>query len=126
MIAALRLGTLYFGAVFAVGFVLGAIRTVYLIPWIDEVWAVLAELPVILTVAWVTCGRLLRGGRLTVTEAAVMGATAFILLMIAETVVSVLLSGRTLARHFALYAEPAHGLGVAGQLAFAVFPLLRR
>lgn len=123
---ALRLGLVYFAAVFALGFVLGTVRIFLLIPRLGELGAVAVELPVILTGAWLICGRLLRGPRLTASEAAAMGATAFALLMLAETGLSVLLFGRTLSGHFALYAEPAHFLGLAGQLAFAAFPLLRR
>jgi hypothetical protein len=126
MIAAFRLGLIYFAAVFAVGFVLGTFRTLILIPMLGELGAVLVELPVILTAAWVICGRLLRGHRRTVAEAAWMGATAFVLLMLGEAGLSLWLAGRTLPEHLALYAEPAHLAGLAGQLAFAAFPLLRR
>lgn len=126
MIAALRLGLVYFAAVFAVGFALGAIRTLVLIPMLGEVGAVLVELPVILTAAWMICGRLVRGRRLTVTEAATMGATAFVLLMLGEAALSLFLAGRTLVEHLALYAETAHLIGLAGQLAFATFPIWRR
>jgi hypothetical protein len=31
-----------------------------------------------------------------------------------------------LAEHLALYAEPAHLIGLMAQLAFAAFPMLRR
>ncbi|WP_209428094.1 hypothetical protein [Pararhodobacter sp. SW119] len=125
MIAALRLGLFYFATVFAVGFVLGALRTLVLIPVMGEVGAVLLELPVILTAAWVICGRLVRGRRLTVAEAVAMGTTAFVLLMLGEAGLSVWLAGRALADHVALYAQPAHLIGLAGQVAFAVFPVLR-
>lgn len=123
---ALRLGLFYFAAVFAVGFVLGTIRTLFLIPRIGELGAVLVELPVILTAAWAICGRLLRGRRLGAPQAVAMGAFAFGLLMLAEASLSVWMSGRTLAEHLALYAQPAHMLGLVGQIAFAAFPLMRR
>lgn len=126
MTAALRLGLLYFAAVFALGFALGTLRTFVLAPALGALGAVLVELPVILGAAWLICGRLLRRRRLSLPAAAVMGATAFALLMLGEAALSVLLAGRTLAQHLALYAEPAHLLGLAGQLAFAGFPLLRR
>lgn len=126
MIAALRLGLLYFAAVFALGFVLGTFRTLVLIPVLGEIGAVMVELPVILTAAWMICGRILRGRRLTLADAAVMGAAAFALLMLAEAGLSLWLGGRTPAEHLALYAETAHLIGLAGQLAFAAFPLLRR
>jgi hypothetical protein len=55
-----------------------------------------------------------------------MGAVAFILLMLAEAALSVGLSGRTVTGHLALYGEPAHLLGLAGQIVFATFRLMRR
>jgi hypothetical protein len=55
-----------------------------------------------------------------------MGATAFVLLILGEASLSLWLAGRTMAEHLALYAEPTHLIGLAGQMAFAAFPLLRR
>lgn len=120
------LGGLYFGIVFAVGFALGTIRTLFLVPRIGETGAVAIELPILLIVAWIVCGRLLRGHRLTPGQAAVMGVVAFVLLMAAEAGLSIALAGRTLSEHLALYREPAHWLGLSGQVAFALFPVLRR
>ncbi len=123
---ALRLGLIYFAVIFAVGFGLGTIRTLMLIPVLGELGAVLVELPVILVIAWAVCGQLLRDRHLTTAEAATMGASAFMLIMLGEAGLSLWLAGRTMAEHLALYAEPAHVIGLAGQLAFAAFPLLRR
>ncbi len=126
MTRALRLGLIYFALIFAAGFVLGTIRTLVVIPMLGELGAVLVELPVILSIAWAVCGRLLRGRRLTAGEAAAMGAAAFLLLMLGEAGLSLWLAGRTMAEHLALYAEPPHLIGLMGQLAFAAFPFLRR
>lgn len=126
MTKALRLALIYFAAVFAVAFVLGTIRTLVLFPMLGEMRAVLLELPVILTVAWLVCGRLLRGSSLTAAEAAAMGTMAFVLVMLGEVGLSFWLAGRTLAEHLALYVEPTRILGLSGQIAFAAIPLLRR
>jgi len=123
---AIRLGALYFAAVFAVGFALGTIRMLVLVPRLGELAAVAIELPVILTAAWIICGWLLRGRKLSRSEATGTGAVAFVLLMLTETALSVVLSGRTVTGHLALYAESARLLGLAGQIAFASFPLIRR
>lgn len=123
---ALQLGLAYFAAVFALGFVLGTLRVLLLIPWIGEMAAVLLELPVILGCAWLIAGRLLRGRHLKPAQAVGMGASAFVLLMLAEAALSVLLAGRSLSEHLALYAEWPHRLGLAGQLVYASFPWLRR
>ena len=126
MSAAARLGLIYFAAVFAAGFVLGTVRTLVLIPRLGELGAVMVELPLILAVAWFVCGRLVRHRGLAATEAAAMGSIAFALLMVAEAGLSRWLGGRSLAEHLALYAEPAHLIGLMAQLAFAAFPMLRR
>jgi hypothetical protein len=118
-------GAVYFAAVFAAGFALGVLRTAVLTPAIGRLAAVAIELPVILAIAWIACGAVLRRVALTRSEAAAMGAVAFTLLMAAEVALSVLLSGRSPADHFALYARPAYLLGLVGQLGFAAFPLVR-
>lgn len=122
---ALIAGVLYFTAVFAAGFVLGVLRTVLLEPVAGPTVAVLIELPVILTVAWLVCARILDRLPLTAAGAGAMGAAAFLLLMLGETGVSLLLAGRDLSGHLALYAQTAHLLGLAGQAAFALLPLIR-
>jgi hypothetical protein len=126
VIVAFRLGLFYFAAVFATGFVLGTIRTLVLVPRLGEAGAVALELPMILAAAWFICGRLVRHRQLAAIEAVVMGAIAFALLMAAEAGLSRALGGRSLNEYLFLYAEPAHRLGLIGQMVFAVFPCLRR
>lgn len=118
-------GTVYPVAVFAAGFVLGVVRTLVLVPLLGAVAAVLVELPVILTIAWLACARILRRWPLSPSAAAGTGAMAFSLLMLAEASLSNLLAGRSLSEHLALYAQLPHQLGLAGQSAFAVFPWLQ-
>lgn len=122
---ALIAGVLYFTAAFAAGFVLGVLRTVLLEPIAGATVAVLIELPVILTVAWLVCARILDRMPLTTAGAGTMGAVAFLLLMLGEVGVSLLLVGQDLFWHLALYVQTAHLLGLAGQAAFALFPLIR-
>jgi hypothetical protein len=85
--------------------------------------AVLIELPIILGVSWLICRRILRRSPLSSGEAVVMGAAAFVLLMIAEMSMSIVLANRTFTAHLALYSEASHLLGLAGQIAFALFPV---
>lgn len=49
---ALKAGAIYFVAVFTLGFCLGVLRTLVLVPRLGETLAVLAELPVILAASW--------------------------------------------------------------------------
>jgi ABC-type uncharacterized transport system permease subunit len=120
-------GLAYFAVVFAAGFVLGTLRVLVLAPYVGETGAVLAELPVMLALSWLVCGGLIR--RLAVPgewrHRLAMGGVAFVLLMVAELAVSVLAFGRTPAEHLETYRSWNAALGLAAQLAFAAFPLVR-
>jgi hypothetical protein len=116
-------GLAYFGCVFAVGFVLGVVRTVVVVPLLGDTVAVAMELPVILAIAWIVCRWLTH--RLEVPHRLfsriVMGVFAFVLLMVGELSISMLLADRSPAEHILLYREVSHLLGLAGQIAFALF-----
>lgn len=128
MYASIKAGAVYFLIAFAAGFALGTLRTFFIVPVMGELAAVALELPLMLAISWIACGWVLRqfalppapGGRL------VMGMLALALLLAAEACVSVLLAGRGLAEHFALYREAPAFLGLVGQIAFALFPVLRK
>ena len=128
MKAALEAGAAYFAIVFAVGFVLGAVRVLVLLPRLGEIGGVLVELPIMLAVSWFVCGWLV--GRFSVRAAwghrLAMGGMAFVLLMIAELGVSILAFDRLVTEHLGAYRSWAPALGLAAQLAFAAFPLLQR
>lgn len=120
-------GGVYFVVIFAAGFMLGAVRELFLMPLLGKSLAVVFELPIILGLAWLVCRWLIE--RLDVPETTVcrllMGGTAFVLLMIAEFGVSALVFGRNPLQHILAYSEPVELLGLAGQLLFAAFPLLQ-
>ena len=54
----LTAGLAYFAIVFVIGFVLGLIRVPFLVPLLGKLTAVLIELPIILTLAWLICRQL--------------------------------------------------------------------
>jgi hypothetical protein len=87
----LRAGVLYFTIIFVIGFALGTIRVLLLVPRLGAVTSELIELPIILTAAWILCDRLIT--HLQVSRhwwaRLSMGAIAFTLLMMAEAVLSV-------------------------------------
>jgi hypothetical protein len=120
-------GMAYFGCVFAVGFVLGVVRTVFVVRLLGETVAVALELPIILAVAWIVSRWLTRQLEVParLLPRAVMGAVGFALLMLGELSISLLLAGRSLIEHLQLYREASHLLGLAGQIAFALFPTLQ-
>jgi len=123
----LQAGAAYFAAVFALGFVLGILRILVLTPLLRPAGAVAAELAVLLPLAWLLCRRI--AGRWSVPARPGprlgMGAVAFALLMAAEFALALLVFGRPLAVHLAGYGTAAGALGLAGQLAFAAFPVLQ-
>jgi hypothetical protein len=124
---ALKAGLVYFALVFAAGFALGTIRVLLLVPAVGETVAVLTELPVMLTISWIGCGFVVARFRVpaVLSDRIVMGVFAFALLMIAEIGVAWLLGRRSVSAYLAHYATFSGAVGLAGQLAFAAFPLLQ-
>lgn len=122
-----KAGAAYFAIVFAAGFALGTVRTLFLAPRFGELFAVVLELPVMLAVSWIACGWVLvrfavprdTGSRLG------MGGVAFGLLMLAEVVLSVYAFGRSVSEYADALMTP-HGLiGLGGQVIFGALPWVR-
>lgn len=124
---ALRAGALYFTGVFALGFLFGAIRLMLLVPSLGELVAVLIELPVILSMAWLLCARAITRLNVPATPAArlVMGESAFLLLMLAEFALAIVGFGETPASYVSHWTTLPGAIGLAGQIVFGLFPLLQ-
>ncbi len=126
MARSLIVGAAYFLIVFAVAFALGVVRVTFVEPAVGAVWATLAELPFTLAASWAICAWLCRRWRMSsLAQAASMGASAFLLLMGAEVAGGILIFGRTPGEHFALFGTVAGVLGLSGQIAFGVFPVVQ-
>lgn len=127
MRSAVTAGLIYFAVVFSAGFILGAVRVVYIIPRLGAMGAVLIELPVMLVISWGVCGALIRWfcvpGR--AGHRAAMGAIAFALTMAAELAVAQFVFGMSGEEFLDSFVSPNGVIGLAGQIAFALFPLLR-
>lgn len=123
----LKAGSAYFGIVFAVGFVLGTIRVLVLVPQFGELTSGLIELPIILTASWIICHWLIiRFSVPSIWQSRLtMGVLAFALLMIAELFLSILLFGNSINQHLNNYLALYSALGLVGQLIFASFPLIQ-
>lgn len=125
-IQVLKVSTLYFASVFAVGFVLGAIRTMWLVPEVGTRVAELIEAPIMLLVVTFAARTIVRRhvelsqGRHWLT----VGLVALALLLAVEFTAVLRLRGLSLSEYFAT-RDPVSGtvyyvlLGV-----FAVMPLL--
>jgi hypothetical protein len=124
-------GLFYVALVFIAGFVLGALRTVYLVPQIGSSLAVAFELPIILALAWHACRWfMVRCSVETWQDRAAMGGLALTLLLLAEWLTRMIfnrliLGDPTLPPPIATLSF-ADGLGLAGQIAFGLFPMIMR
>ena len=119
-------GVAYAIVVFGVGFVLGTIRTFLVAPRTGLTLAVLIELPVILATSWWIsrlCVAHIEVSR-AVAARVVMGAVAFLVLMVSEVTLSKAIFGRPVVEYLAGLTTFAGAIGLAGQVAFAGIPLI--
>ncbi len=122
---ALRAGLAYAAVMFAIGFVLGTFRILIVVPRLGPLAAALMELPVMLALSWLICGRLIArfGVPVRPDVRLVMGAAAFAALMAFEWIMGMTLFRESGAQILASYGTAAGAIGLAGQLAFAAMPL---
>ena len=120
-------GATYFLTMFVLGFLLGTLRVLLVAPRLGEWGAIFVELPIMLGISWIVCRWILL--RFAVpqrtAQGLVMGAVAFVLLMIAELLLGTSLFDRTLPQQGQAMTSGAGLAGLLGQFAFAVFPLIQ-
>jgi hypothetical protein len=126
MAAAFRAGAAYFALVFALGFLLGALRQGMMGHGFGRSLLVAIEVPLILAFAWLACGWC--AGRFGVPIAAgarvLMGAIMFVLLQAGELAVGVALMGGAVASHMARLGTAAGVMELLPQMLAALFPLI--
>jgi hypothetical protein len=123
---ALIAATVYFFILFALGFVLGTIRVLFVAPRIGVLSATLAEVPLMLIAAHLMCRWAIRRWQVPTTLSA-RGAMALWFLMLLgmfETLVGVALFGLTLAGTWTGLATPAGLMGLIAQTIAALLPLV--
>ena len=127
IVAAVRAGAVYFVIVFVLGFVLGTVRVVWVVPQLGEASAVSLEAPIILAFSWAVSRWCVSYFQVQENLAArlLMGLVAFVLLMSAELGVSVIAFGRSVADHFAGYRSFPGAIGGSAQLIFAFLPVIQ-
>ena len=121
----LRHALIYLAAIFALGFVLGTVRTLWLAPAVGHLAAVAAELPVMLGASWWLARRMAARRPLPSRGAALAaGGIAFALLMGLELALGVVLFGQSAGQWLAALTTPPGALGLTGQALFALMPAL--
>ena len=125
---ALTAATIYFLALFALGFVLGTIRVLFAAPRIGALGATLTEVPPMLIAAFFMCRWAVERWQVppALSERAAMALWFLVLLALFETLVGVALFGRTLAGTWAGLATPAGLIGLSARTIAALLPLVVR
>ena len=92
----LRAAAIYFALVFAIGFLLGAVRVTFRVPRLGERTAELLEMPImVLATTLVARRRQQKTAELTPRQQLAVGGLAFAFLLTAECSLGFALSGRT-------------------------------
>lgn len=122
----IRLATYYFAIVFAVGFALGTVRVLWLVPALGERWAELSEMPLMWLASYLAARYLMRRSRdgLCWTGALWTGLLALVLLLAVEFTLVLGLRGLTLSDYLASRDWVSGTAYMVSLLAYAVMPLL--
>jgi hypothetical protein len=118
-------GVCYFALVFGVGFLLGIVRVLALVPRLGERWAELAEMPLMLVAIIVSARFVVR--RFSATDRAsylVSGGIALLLLVVVELSVVLAMRGMSIGQYVAERDPIAGSVYVAMLVVFAVMPWL--
>lgn len=120
-------GALYAMGMFAIGFAMGGVRLLLLVPMLGELLAVVIEVPIMLGFSWLLCGRAIQHWEVLpqLSIRVVMGVSAFGCLMIADTILGIFAFGNSFGELLARWGSAAGAIGLAGQVMFGLFPLVR-
>jgi hypothetical protein len=122
----LKAGVFYFAPVFAAGFALGAIRTLWIVPRIGARAAELMEAPIILAVSLVAAGWVVR--RLEVpfklSSRLGMGCVALALMLLAEFTLVLRLRGLSIGQYLATRDPVSGSVYYLALACFAIIPML--
>jgi len=116
----------YFGIVFGAGFLLGLVRVPLVVPAIGERYAELAEMPFMLAAIVLAARFVLRrfAGVGTRRRWAAVGVVALALLLVAEWLLAVALSGQSAASYIAARDPVSGSVYLVMLVVFAAMPWL--
>ncbi len=117
--------SLYFVALFTLGFILGTLRTLVVAPITGAFVATAAEVPIMVAAAFFLCRWAVHRWHVpcSTLPRLVMTAWFLILLALAESILGTLLFGRSVADQVASLATPAGLIGLTAQLIAAFLPI---
>ena len=123
---ALLVSSVYFLALFSLGFVLGTIRVLFIAPRFGPIAATAAEVPIMLIAAFWACRWSIRRWRVrgALTTRLAMAIWFLVLLIVFETVLGAALFGRTMTEQWAVLATSAGLIGLAAQVIAALLPTM--
>jgi type IV secretory pathway TrbD component len=126
MIRTIEAGVLYFALVFGAGFVLGTIRTLWVVPRVGTRTAELMETPIMLVVTIVAARSIILRLGLPFTPSARLGVgfIALLLLLVAEFGLVLWLRGLTIREYFASRDPVSVTVYYVMLAVFAAMPLL--
>jgi hypothetical protein len=121
-----KAGTLYFALVFAMGWVLGPIRELLIVPRVGRTAGVLMEAPVMVGVTIIAARWTTRRCAVapTLGARASMGLVALGLLVVAEAAGTLWLRGLSLSDYFAGLVSDSGGIALMLFLVFAAMPTI--
>lgn len=121
----MRSALIYFGLVFGAGFLLGVVRTLWLVPGLGERTAELIETPFMLVVVWLAARFVVRRMESpTALRRLQTGGLALLVLILAELVVVLLVRGQSL-REYIDSRDPISGsVYLFALVLFALAPML--
>jgi hypothetical protein len=119
----LKASLIYFASVFAVGFVLGAIRVSFVVPRLGVRWAELLELPFMVAASFLLARLVVRRfGPFAGVQRLVVGGVALVFMVAAELGLILVVQGQTWAQSIAS-RDPVSGAAyVLALVAFALMP----
>jgi hypothetical protein len=123
---ALLAASVYFLALFSLGFVLGTIRVIFVAPRSGTLAATIAEVPIMLIVAFWACRWSIRRWHVSgaITTRMAMAIWFLVLLFVFETALGSALFGRTMTEQWEVLTTSAGLIGLAAQVIAALLPTM--
>lgn len=111
---------------FALGFLLGTIRVIFVAPRIGELAATIMEVPVMLVAAYFACRWAIRRWQVPPAIAARVAMVPWFLslLFVFEALLGLALFGRSVSEQWAAFRTPAGLVGLSAQIIASLLPLI--